>query len=54
MLSGRCRILVRPCGTETVLRVMVECEDALEVKSIAEELAWVAENLSSNGTAHPA
>lgn len=47
-LAGRGRILVRPSGTEPVLRVMVEGEDALEVKSIAEELAWTAENLSTD------
>ncbi len=51
-LNGRGRVLVRPSGTEPVLRVMVEGEDALEVKAIAEELAWVAENLSSNGSSH--
>lgn len=53
-LGGRGRVLVRPSGTEPVLRVMVEGEDALEVKSIAEELAWVAENLgaASSGLSH--
>jgi phosphoglucosamine mutase len=50
VLAGRGRVLVRPSGTEPVLRVMVEGEDALEVKSIAVELAWVAENLSANGS----
>jgi len=50
VLGGRGRVLVRPSGTEPVLRVMVEGEDALEVKSIAEELAWVAENLGAAGS----
>jgi phosphoglucosamine mutase len=54
VLGGRGRVLVRPSGTEPVLRVMVEGEDALEVKSIAEELAWVAENLAANGASHSA
>ena len=45
-LADRGRVLVRPSGTEPVLRVMVEGDDALEVKSICEELAYVAENSS--------
>ena len=50
-LADRGRILVRPSGTEPVLRVMVEGEDALEVRAIADELAYLAENLggSANG-----
>ena len=49
-LSERGRVLVRPSGTEPVLRVMVEGDDAFEVKSICEELAYVAENSAvSNG-----
>lgn len=53
-LASRGRILVRPSGTEPVLRVMVEGDDAFEVKTICEELAYVAENCavgSTNGAA---
>jgi len=42
-LAGRGRILVRPSGTEPLLRVMVEGEDDTEVREIANELANVAE-----------
>ena len=45
-LSNRGRVLVRPSGTEPVLRVMVEGEDAQEVRSIANELALVVESNS--------
>jgi len=41
-LSGRGRILVRASGTEPLLRVMVEGEDAAEIETIANELAHVA------------
>ncbi len=41
VLAGRGRVLVRPSGTEPVVRVMVEGEDAREVSSIADELAGV-------------
>ncbi|MFB3106098.1 MAG: phosphoglucosamine mutase, partial [Pseudomonadales bacterium] len=39
LLEGRGRVLVRPSGTEPVVRVMVEGEDEAEVTAIAEELA---------------
>jgi phosphoglucosamine mutase len=39
LLDGRGRVLVRPSGTEPVVRVMVEGEDSVEVSAIAEELA---------------
>ncbi len=40
-LSGRGRVLLRPSGTEPLLRVMVEGEDADEVRAAAESLAAV-------------
>jgi phosphoglucosamine mutase len=38
-LGDRGRVLLRPSGTEPVLRVMVEGEDAGEVKGYAESIA---------------
>ena len=40
-LRGRGRVLLRPSGTEPVVRVMVEGEDAVFVKTLANELADV-------------
>ena len=41
-LDGRGRVLLRPSGTEPVLRVMVEGEDGVLVKALAEEIAATA------------
>ncbi len=42
-LAGNGRILLRPSGTEPLIRVMVEGRDAAEVERIAGELAAVVE-----------
>jgi phosphoglucosamine mutase len=39
MLDGKGRVLLRPSGTEPVLRVMVEGEDGAKVKLCAEKIA---------------
>ena len=39
MLDGKGRVLLRPSGTEPLLRVMVEGEDAVKVKLCAEKIA---------------
>ncbi len=40
-LAGRGRVLLRPSGTEPVIRVMVEGEDGALVQSLTESLADV-------------
>ncbi len=40
-LAGRGRVLLRPSGTEPVVRVMVEGEEEGQVRGLAEELAGV-------------
>jgi phosphoglucosamine mutase len=42
-LAGRGRVLLRPSGTEPVVRVMVEGIDASQVRMLAHELAVVVE-----------
>jgi phosphoglucosamine mutase len=42
-LGSAGRVLVRPSGTEPVLRVMVEGQDAAEVEALADALATLAE-----------
>lgn len=42
-LGGKGRVLLRPSGTEPVVRVMVEGEDKKQVKALAQELAAVVE-----------
>jgi len=42
-LAGRGRVLLRPSGTEPVVRVMVEGEDAMLVSALCSELAQVVE-----------
>jgi phosphoglucosamine mutase len=40
-MAGRGRVLLRPSGTEPVVRVMVEGEDEQQVNAEAEQLAAV-------------
>jgi len=43
-LAGKGRVLLRPSGTEPVVRVMVEGEDKKQVKELAQELAATVES----------
>ena len=43
-LAGKGRVLLRPSGTEPVVRVMVEGEDAQLVETLAKDLAAVVQN----------
>ena len=40
-LADKGRVLLRPSGTEPVVRVMVEGEDELQVKSLVDKLAVI-------------
>ena len=44
ILSGNGRVLVRPSGTEALIRVMVEAQTEADARKIAEELANVIKN----------
>lgn len=46
-LDGRGRVLLRPSGTEPLLRVMVEGEDGAEVKQWAEHIAQVVKEVAT-------
>ena len=46
-LANRGRILVRPSGTEPLLRIMVEGEDESEVTRIADDLAKHAKSIQT-------
>ncbi|MEX1237587.1 MAG: phosphoglucosamine mutase, partial [Pseudomonadales bacterium] len=45
-LNGKGRVLLRPSGTEPVIRVMVEGEDRVLIESLAHDLAAVVEGVS--------
>ena len=49
-LNGRGRVVVRPSGTEPLLRIMVEGDDPSQVRTHAESLADIARQ-QANGTA---
>lgn len=46
-LAGTGRVLLRPSGTEPVVRVMVEGEDKKQVKELAQELSKIVEDALS-------
>ncbi len=46
-LNGRGRVFLRPSGTEPVVRVTVEADDASEVQAVAEELADIVKSAHS-------
>jgi phosphoglucosamine mutase len=46
-LAGKGRVLLRPSGTEPVVRVMVEGEERAHVEELAESIAAVVKGLSS-------
>ncbi len=46
-LNGKGRVLLRPSGTEPLLRVMVEGEDGVQVKQWAERIAGVVKDVAA-------
>jgi phosphoglucosamine mutase len=50
-LKGRGRVLLRPSGTEPVVRVMVEGEDRDHVKRLAESIAAAMRTAASPAAA---
>lgn len=49
MLNGKGRLLVRPSGTEPVIRVMTEGEDAELIARVANDVAEVVERAAAHG-----
>ena len=50
-LKGRGRVLLRPSGTEPVVRVMVEGEDKAHVQELAEAIAKVVKAAAERAVA---
>ena len=50
-LAGHGRVLLRPTGTEPVVRVMVEGEDRAHVKGLAEEIAAAVKKAGARAVA---
>jgi phosphoglucosamine mutase len=45
MLAGDGRILIRPSGTEALIRVMVEASDPNVAQNVANMLSEIVENI---------
>ncbi|HEV2523954.1 MAG TPA: phosphoglucosamine mutase, partial [Gammaproteobacteria bacterium] len=45
MLKGKGRVLLRPSGTEPVIRVMVEGQDKRQIQGLAEKLAAIVQTV---------
>jgi phosphoglucosamine mutase len=50
-LAGRGRVLLRPSGTEPVVRVMVEGEDRVHVQALADSIATVVRTAANRAVA---
>jgi len=44
-LKNRGRIVVRPSGTEPLIRIMIEGEDTKEIDNLAKNLALIIERI---------